>query len=217
MANWSKRDWYNSCARISNPALNPAFVVHCGVNSAGFTRGGLITGGPLKGTEFGPGGVPATFNYGDLATTLSMVGGSGEDHGANFPAIPSVKRKTGFGRISYDVMDNVTIFGEILAAEAKAHYASTAPWEGQSTGYTMQIDNYFLPQSVRDRMIDAGVTSFPMWRYDYDFGLLIADSRNRTMRYTAGINIDLDGWKIRIPHYPRSSLSAYGRTPATTC
>jgi outer membrane receptor protein involved in Fe transport len=196
MANWTQRDWYNSCSRISNPAINPAFVIRCGVHSAGFTRGGLITGGPLKGTEFGPGGVPTTFNYGDLATTLSMVGGSGEDHGANFPAIPAVERKTGFGRLSYDVTDNVTIFGEILAAEAKARYASTAPWEGQSTGYTMQIDNHFLPQSVRDRMIDAGVTSFPMWRYDYDFGLLIANSRNRTMRYTAGVNVDLGGWKI---------------------
>lgn len=196
MENWLARDWYDSCSRISNPAINPAFVIRCGVHSAGFTRGGLITGGPLKGTEFGPGGVPAVFNYGDLATTLSMVGGSGEDHGARFPAIPSVNRKTAFGRVSFDVTDNVTLFSEVLFGEAKARYASTAPWEGQTTAYTMQIDNYYLPQSVRDKMIAANVTSFPMWRYDYDFGLLIANSRNRTIRYTAGLSATFGGWKV---------------------
>ena len=193
---WRDRDWYNSCSRITNPALNPSTTIACGVHSAGFTRGGLITGGPLRGTEFGIGGVPQPFQYGSLASTLSMVGGSGEDHGANFPAVPKVERTTGFVHALYDVTDNLSFFLEGLYGESKAHYGSTAPWEGQSTGYTIFNDNAFLHPTVVQRMADAGVTSFPMWRYNYDFGLLIADSRNRTKRVTTGFQGKIGQWSL---------------------
>jgi iron complex outermembrane receptor protein len=193
---WRDRDWYDSCSRITNPALTPNTVIACGVHSAGFTRGGLITGGPLRGTEFGIGGVPQPFQYGSLASTLSMVGGSGEDHGANFPAVPKVERTTGFAHARYDLTDNFTVFLEGLYGESKAHYGSTAPWEGQTTAYTIYNDNAFLHPSVVQRMADAGVTSFPMWRYNYDFGLLIADSRNRTKRVTTGFQGKIGEWSI---------------------
>ena len=191
--------WFNSCSRITNPANNPQTIVACNVHSAGFTAGGLITSGPLKGIEFAPGSVPQTFTYGSLATTLSMVGGSGEDHGANFPAVPAVDRISAFGHFKYEVADGVTAFVEGLYGQGKAHYASTAPWEGQSTGYTIQIDNAYLPPSIRSLMLANRVTSFPMWRYNYDFGLLLADSRNRTLRLTGGVDAQLGGgWKAAL-------------------
>lgn len=191
---WRDRDWYNSCTRMANPALTPSTIIACGAHSAGFTPGGLITSGPLKGTEFGPGGTPQTFTYGQLATTLSMVGGSGEDHGRNFSAVPRVERETAFAHLTYDLTSNVSLFLEGLYGQAKAHFEPLPAWEGQSTGFTIYNDNAFLPASIKQRMADANVTSFPLWRFNYDFGLLIADSRNRTKRGTTGVKATFGKW-----------------------
>jgi len=193
---WRDRDWYDSCTRMANPALTPGTIIACGAHSAGFTPGGLITGGPLRGTEFGPGGVPQPFTYGDLATTLSMVGGSGEDHGRNFSAVPEVQRQNAFAHLTFDLNDNVTLFLEGLYGQAKAHFEPLPAWEGQSTGFTIFNDNAFLPASIKQRMSDANVTSFPLWRFNYDFGLLIADSRNRTKRGTTGLKANFGGWTL---------------------
>ncbi len=145
----------------------------------------MIPTGPLRGTEFRPGGVPAPFTFGTTATQLSMVGGSGEDHGASFGALPALKRTTAFAHTTFDVTDNFTVFVEGLFGDATASYQGTAPWEGQTTGYSIQRDNAFLPASIVTRMTQANVTSFPLWRYDYDFGMLLVDSNNRTKRGTA--------------------------------
>jgi outer membrane receptor protein involved in Fe transport len=194
---WRDRDWYDSCTRMANPALVPSTIIACGAHSAGFTPGGLITGGPLKGTEFvGPNGETAPFTYGALATTLSMVGGSGLDNGRNFSAVPSVERQTGFAHFTYDLTDNVSVFLEGMYGQAKAHFEPLPAWEGQSTGFTIFDDNAFLPADIRQRMADANVTSFPFWRFNYDFGLLKADSRNRTKRATTGIQAKLGNWDI---------------------
>ncbi len=208
---WRDRDWYDSCTRMANPALTPSTIIACGAHSAGFTPGGLITGGPLERTEFGPGGVPQTFTYGDLATTLSMVGGSGEDHGRNFSAVPEVERTTGFAHFTYDLTDNVSFFLEGLYGQAKAHFEPLPAWEGQSTGFTIYNDNAFLPASVRQRMADANVTSFPFWRFNYDFGLLIADSRNRTKRGTTGIQATFGGWSLNA-YYEHGENNYYQTT-----
>jgi outer membrane receptor protein involved in Fe transport len=208
---WRDRDWYNSCTRMSNPALVPSTIVACGAHSAGFTSGGLITSGPLKGTQFGPGGTPQPFTYGQLATTLSMVGGGGEDHGRNFSAVPRVERQTAFAHMTYDLTDNVSFFLEGLYGQAKAHFEPLPAWEGQSTGYTIFNDNAFLPASIKQRMAAANITSFPMWRFNYDFGLLIADSRNRTKRGTTGIQATFGNWSLNA-YYEHGENSYYQTT-----
>jgi outer membrane receptor protein involved in Fe transport len=115
IATWRDRDWFNSCARIANPALVPASIMACNVHSAGFTPGGIIPSGPLKGTDFGPGGQPRQFNYGSQATTLTMIGGDGLDNGVNLSAVPEVKRQTGFAHVTYNVTDNVGLHAQAAA------------------------------------------------------------------------------------------------------
>jgi len=214
IAAWKDRDWYNSCARINNPLGgngNPSSIIECGVHSAGFTSGGMIASGPLAGIEFGPGGVPQEFTYGSQQTALSMVGGSGEDHGANFPVIPQIERQSFFGYFGYDLTDNVTWYVDGLYAVAKAHYASTAPWEGQSSAYSIQRDNAYLDPSIGAMMDEAGVDAFPMWRYNYDFGLLTADSRNRTWRVSTGLKAEFGDWSLHA-YYTHGNNNYYQTT-----
>jgi len=189
-------DWFDSCALIPNPAGSPQNIAACGVRSAAFTSGGIITGGPLAGTDFGPGGAPRQFVYGDERTGFSMIGGSGVDHGANFFAVPKTERYTGFAHLKYDVADNVTAYVEGLYGQSKSQYNFTASWQGLGTEYQIQIDNAYLPQSIYDRMVDEGITSFPLSRYSDDFGLLENNVRNRTWRVTAGLDIKLGNWDV---------------------
>jgi len=196
IATWRDRDWYNSCARIANPALVPSSIIACDVHSAAFTSGGIIPSGPLGGTEFGPGGVPRQFNYGAQATTLTMIGGDGQDHGENLSAVPEVRRHTAFAHLTYDLADNLSFFLEGLYGEAKVHFVPLSPWEGQSTGFTIFDDNAFLPPEIRRRMAEERITSFPLWRFSYDFGPVISESRNRTTSSTLGLKAALGGWSL---------------------
>ena len=196
---WADRPWFNSCSRISNPALNPSTVVACDVRSAGFTAGGLITAGPLKGTQFGNGGEVQPMTYGSLVlanSPLSMVGGGNIDNGRYFPVVPAVNRTRGYTRFSYDLTDNVSVYTDFLYAKADGHYYSTAPWEGQSTGFTIYKDNAYLPASIVSAMTAANITNFPLWRYNYDFGLLGVDSSNTTYRASLGADMKFGNWNV---------------------
>jgi outer membrane receptor protein involved in Fe transport len=196
IATWADRDWFDSCARIANPALVPASIMACNVHSAAFTPGGLIPSGPLRGTEFGPGGQPRQFNYGSQLTTLTMIGGDGLDNGVNLSGVPEVERQTGFAHLTYDLTDNVSMFVEGLYGDAKVHFVPLSAWEGQTTGFTIFDDNAFLPDQIRQRMVQANVTSFPMWRFSYDFGPLISESRNRTKSGAVGLKATFGAWKL---------------------
>jgi iron complex outermembrane receptor protein len=196
IATWRDRDWFNSCARIANPDLVPSSIMACNVHSAAFTPGGLIPGGPLKGIEFGPGGVPRQFNYGTQATTLTMIGGDGQDHGENLSAVPEVKRQTAFAHLTYDLTPDFSFFVEGLYGEARVHFVPLSPWEGQSTGFTIFDDNAFLPEAIRQRMAEENITSFPLWRFSYDFGPVISESRNRTTSGAVGFEATVGGWTV---------------------
>lgn len=199
---YADRPWFDSCALIANPAGVPQYLPECNVHSAEFTYGGMISTGPLKGTYFGPGGVPMQFQYGSVLTTGSMVGGTGEggpngDVGAYFTPVPMVERKNVFSHMDYDLSDNVTGYVQVLFAESEGQYNSgTWPWQGTSSGYTIQIDNAYLPASIRNAMIADGITSFVMNRQDADFGGLTTTSTNETQEYKAGIHGHWGDWKL---------------------
>src|SRR5690606_22146643 len=58
---YASRDWYDGQAAIPNPDPDgPAEIIARDVRSTNYTFGGLITSGPLAGTEFLAGGVPET-------------------------------------------------------------------------------------------------------------------------------------------------------------
>jgi len=199
--NYASRDWFDSCARIANPAGTPATMLACDVHSSGFTYGGLIPSGPLRGTQFLPGGVAAPFVYGDLLTASSMVGGDGAggenpDVGAYFQPMTALERMTGFARVEYELTDNVSVFGQYLYGRSETNYVGTWPWQGNSSGFTIQIDNAYLPDSVRQRMIDADVTTFPLNRYDYDFGPLLNTNVNTTHEFVAGLDADIGRFRF---------------------
>ncbi len=133
---------------------------YVGFNNA--TPGGIITGGPLKGTYFvGPNATPLTFNYGNITGNWTNNGTPNtglSQHTFGVIANP-VWTGTAFGHASYDVTDDIT-------ASVQLNYGRIDTigntWSSVYAGtLTINNDNPFIPASVLSQMNALGITSFP--------------------------------------------------------
>lgn len=160
------------------------------------TYGGLIisaTGGApadnaqIVGLQFLPGGVVAPFDYGRFSTSSGQSGGDGINTAVIQPIQRPLRRATAFGRLSYDVTDDVTAYLEGSYAATRA-LAPTQYYHTGNNAMTIQQDNAFLPEALRDQMVDLGITSFRLARYDRE-----PDSYLRVDNYTTRILGGLEG------------------------
>jgi len=194
--NYRDRDWFNSCAPIMNPSGTPVRVQVCGAATPMMAAGGLITSGPLAGTQFLEGGVPATFEYGTLRTSTMMLGGSGEDQGLDFQPMPWLRRASGYGHLSYQLTDNVKLFADALVAQSRTKYSGTLMQFYGSTSLTIFQDNAFLPDSIRAKMVELDLDTLTLGSSMPAAGILQNEGISDTQRYTAGLSADLGGWTV---------------------
>lgn len=196
---YASRDWFQSEAAIENPAAGgPAEVIASNVHATGYTYGGLITSGPLAGTQFLAGGVPAPFVRGTLATSTTQSGGSGVDPAADLVWIlPDQSRSNGFLRLTTRPTDATTLFAQLLAARSASHYekdppALWGPWEA-----TIYADNAFLPDSLRSAMAGAGISSFKLGRLgNGDLGRPQVDNVDSLLSSTLGLQHHGTRWQL---------------------
>jgi outer membrane receptor protein involved in Fe transport len=187
------RDWNNGGVAIIN---NPAFTATNGqpqlirVSQAALyvaTDGGIITNppapqpaNPLAGTAFGPGGTPTTFHLGSITANPYTVGGDWASNPSNTiqSLTPQMKSERLFTRLSFDVTDNVNVFGQFS-------------WGGTRTlGYNepnfyfgslvVKSDNAFIPATIATRLNALGLAQFNMGTLNGD----LPDWGNKTDRDT---------------------------------
>jgi outer membrane receptor protein involved in Fe transport len=163
---YGSRGWFDGSAAIANPdPEGPAEIIAPDVHGTGYTDGGLITSGPLAGTQFLAGGVPAPFEAGDLRGPTTQSGGSGVDPAEDWVWIlPDQQRVSGFARFTSMPRSSVSWFGQMLAGRTRNHFQKDppslwGPWEA-----TIYRENAFLPASIGERMDEADITSFRMGR-----------------------------------------------------
>ena len=137
-------------------------------------RNGLITAGPLQGIAFGNGGVPYQFQYGGSGiprrTAAGGVIGCGTAcQGGDFRGLTSsanggsdidalLNRGVAYGRLSYEVSDNLEIYATYNYADV---FTITTPTrKAQKPGLTAQCDNAFLHPSISQLCAQNGITSF---------------------------------------------------------
>ena len=170
------RDWFQPGLRLLN---NPAWTASNGQpgqivrTDAGFTStpGGVIVGGPLAGTAFGPNGTIGQFVFGPIQQGQVQAGGTVESLPIRGALLPDDKHWSMYGRLSYEVADNVN-------AIVEASYAGndTINWSavynrqgaGGNGALTINRDNPFIPLQTRQAMDQNGLTSFRMNRLFYD-------------------------------------------------
>ena len=189
--------WYREWAKagwdfINNPAYvagngQPSIILSDRVGVALATAGGLITAGPLKGTSFGQGGVISKINYGDIVAGIVMRGGSFEAIDPTFTqgvaAVPQGNRQSGFTRMSYDISDNLKIYGQVGWGH-QFNYSVGGP-HYYLGNLAIKTDNAYIPESLRPTLQAAGPT-FLMGTLNADMGPWRPQFDRRTLRELVG-------------------------------
>lgn len=192
-----KRDWYDGSKIFFNPAYTaangqPQLLVgpHVGFSTA--TPGGIITSGPLRGTHFGPGGVPLQFNYGPIVNDPFMQGGDWEyaDFAKSGDLDPELSRQNVFARLSYDLTDHLRVFAQGSYGRAVSHYGAVTPW--YFGNIAIRSDNAFIPASVATRVAALGLTSFNLGTLNQDLGPAPITTKRNSWRGVVGASGDFE-------------------------
>ncbi len=190
---WNRTGW----TIMNNPNYTPTNgeperlrLSNVGMSTA--IPGGIITTGPLRGIAFGEGGEPYNFNYGDLVSDPYMRGGDwrASEIRQFVPLDPRINRKSAFARLSYEVTDNIEIYGQAQFGETTVLNICCAQF---SVGnINIQSDNAFIPDEVAAQAQALGVTSFRMGSFHADLPRLGSYNVRLTNRYVVGVDGDFD-------------------------
>ena len=167
------RSWFQPGLRLlSNPdwtATNgqPGQIVRfdAGYNS---TPGGVIASGPLRGTNFLPGGQVGRFVFGPIQQGQVQAGGDVESLPIRGALLPDDNHFSVYGRFAYDLGDDVNaIFEGSYAGNDTVNWSAVYNRQG-ATAITVNRANPFLPASVQQSMDQNGITTFQLNRLFYD-------------------------------------------------
>jgi outer membrane receptor protein involved in Fe transport len=191
---------------------------HYAVSTA--TPGGLITAGPLKGTQFLQGGTPAPFQYGSIFSSPGMSGGDWQT--SRFDATEmlgvTIQRETLFARGSYDITDSLQVFSELQWATTRT-VNSPGLYYYRLGNITIKNDNAFIPASIRTSMAALGLTNFTMGTWNSDCCRAQANVGRTFRRAMGGVKGKFDAldtsWSWDAS-FGRSSTHISARVPNAT-
>ncbi len=197
---YRSRDWFDSWATITNTDPNgPTEITVRGARATGYTYGGLITSGPLAGTQFLPGGVPAPFVRGANYTALTQSSGDGVDPAADLVwLMPDQTRANAFLKFTSELKPGFSFFTQLLAGHTDNAFEQGPPSLWGSWEATIFPDNAFLPASIREQMITRGLASFRLGRMgnDGELGRNSVHNQGDLFSATLGISHQLGDWQL---------------------
>lgn len=220
------RDWcaasYNT---VNNPfvtgstttrviAGQPAILILPNTITATASRGGLVVGGPLRGLEFGPNGTTFQHDYGTYGSGLFQSGG-GPDQGNSFYQFfqlsTPLERINVLSDLEYEAADNLKLSLQGSYGRVSGNLFGTQRRDVSPAGsYQIRIDNAFLPDSVRTRMINAGVTSLPFGRIWNEIGPSRGSVTRETYRVVGGLTWQI-GTKLSLDAYYQYGQTDYAQ------
>jgi len=207
---WNMQGWQF----MTNPAFGtgagqslsvPERILVNQVSVSNAIAGGIITASgannALKGTAFGPGGVPYQFEYGDLVRDPDMSGGDwrnatirGTDLANGLTS--SQETQSAFARVSFKVTDNVELFAQGLWANNENHNWCCAKEDNATI--TIRSGNPFIPADVQARMTALDITQFTLGTMNTDLPRQGASNDRTTKAFSLGATGSLDfmnrGW-----------------------
>jgi len=173
----------SACQPNGCPGGSPMWINGLHGKNALWAYGGLITRGPLQGTQFGANGVPSQYDYGygynglpatparAAANTVNPAGGAalnqngtaaingcssggycfgGDLAGAQGPynsIVARLVRGNAFMRLSYDLTDNIQLYGSAIYSEVVTWDKPTQSFF-KSDNLNIGCDNPFLPSAI---------------------------------------------------------------------
>jgi len=167
------RDWFQPGLRLlNNPAWTatngqPGQIVRfdAGYNS---TPGGVIASGPLRGTNFLPGGRVGQFAFGPIQQGQVQAGGDVESLPIRGALLPDDEHWSIYGRFAYELGDDLNAIVEgSYAGNDTVNWSAVYNRQG-TTAITVNRTNPFLPASVAAAMDANRIASFQLNRLFYD-------------------------------------------------
>lgn len=151
----------------------------------------------LRGTQFVTGGAAVPFTFGNLVNGPTMSGGDWEASRidrATSVAMP-LERKTLFGRVSYNVTDNVTAFVDLQYGKTWSHNSQVVPILNNGGSVYVYQDNAFLLPEVRDVMVANDIDALEIGTFNGDMHYLQGINERELKRGVFGFegNFDLAG------------------------
>ena len=191
------RSWNDSgYFQINNPAYTatngqPERLVGSGFGPMGYTAGGLVTSGPLKGTYFTNEGQTGQLTYGatkspwmiggDTATTLA-------GHVGTNSLVPKDQRIGFFNRTAFDLTPDIELFAQFSYNQSKSQsYYQQTP----STGVSIKADNaYLLSQypSVAAAMVANSLSTITIGTANSGFPVPGSNIKRNVYRFVGGAN-----------------------------
>jgi outer membrane receptor protein involved in Fe transport len=212
--NLNNRHWFDTTGVVTNPqwlanGTGPRLLTLPNVTSTRYTEGGLINqpGSALDRLMFLPDGTATPFVRGPIAAigtgTFSQSGGIGYhkalESGAGAGGLyPNLERQTAFLHADFEVNDNLSLFAEVMYGHSMTNYnqsggAMFAQWQ-----LTIFRENAYLPENIRQTMIDEGLQSFALSRMASppDLGKGRNQTSNSLFSPTIGFKANIGGWQI---------------------
>lgn len=199
---------------IANPnadgtAANPDLIIAENAVTSDASAGGLITpprrgGHSLVGLQFLPDGTLAPFDFGVNAGGSEQDGGDGVNTAVLQPITRPLERASIYAGLDYNVSPDFKLFLNGGYSWSESSNATTAFHSGQF-GVTIQPDNAFLPQSVRDTMASERIRSIRIGRFDTEYDMEVV-STSDTQRIEGGFEWDINDYKLVVSGQYGSSV-----------
>lgn len=191
---WGRRENF----LVTNPTPSnglPTRIITSGVHNSTMTPYGLITSGPLRGTQFDAAGNALPFTYGTLVGSQYMVGGdgSGDNFLTGFWLSPKIRRQLASIQVSYQATDDIEVKSEFFYARSHVTNKSVAPFDFGTL--TIKRDNAYLPSSIATAMDAQGLSSFGYGRFSLDVGMNTPNNLTNSYRFVESANGSLGTWK----------------------
>ena len=181
-------------------AANPDLIIAENALTSDASAGGLITppgrGAPhsLVGLQFLPDGTLAPFDFGINAGRSQQDGGDGVNTAVLQPITRPLERATVYAGLDFELSPDFNFFVNGGYSWSESSNATNAFHSGQF-GVTIQADNAFLPQSVRDTMAAERIRSFRIGRFDTEYDMEVVSTSN-TQRLEAGFEWDINDYTL---------------------
>lgn len=187
---WARGDY----AVLTNPAYPgtpgaPRQLILPNARFSQMTLGGVTarnSHASLRGIQFGPGGTVLPFNYGTTVGNVYMSGGDGASLSATSNILPVLERMSGYGRITFDVSDDISVYADALVSRADIFSDGTTATDNGTI--LIRRDNAFLPSTIRDIMIANNLNDFRIGRVAGEDGAFTNSVDNTVQRYGFGVD-----------------------------
>ncbi|MCL6251298.1 TonB-dependent receptor plug domain-containing protein [Altererythrobacter sp. KTW20L] len=213
--NYDGRDWYRGWGTFGSGTQADPYRFVANTRSATSSFDGIINapGTAIHGLQFDRNGgfapfVPGTVNQGAIgAPGARTAGGSADDLGAEVQSLyPDLERYSVFTYADYDLTDDFKVFGQYLHGKTSTFLWNTprGSLQGAPTAITIFQDNAFLPDEIRQTMIDNSIDSFGLRRMGSieDIGQMYLDDSTTQHIGVVGFEYEvasdgfMSGWNV---------------------